>query len=118
MRGATLNGSVTWEQVAFFVALLGAISGVWWRIEGKVSEARAEAVKRADDAARAADAVARDLAAHKTHAAETFATKAGMQEQTTQIMRAIEGVGNRIDGVHERLDRMYENQAKPRSTRT
>lgn len=99
--------NITAELVSFILMVIGAISAVWWRVEGKVKVAEDKAGKVADD-----------LAAHKLHAAETFATKAGMQEQTTQIMRAIEGVGNRIDGVHERLDRMYENQAKPRPART
>lgn len=35
-------------------------------------------------------------------------TKAGMQEQTAQIMSAIEGVGSRIDSLGEQLDRFYE----------
>lgn len=105
MTGAEIMGAV-----GFFVMVSGALWGVWWRVEGKVKVAEDKAGK-----------VAEDLAAHKLHAAETFATKAGMQEQTTQIMRAIEGVGNRIDGVHERLDRMYEHSAavpRPRVTRS
>jgi len=89
------------------IPVVGFILTVWWKVETKI-----------DKAAAKAEAAQKDLAAHKLHAAETFATKAGMQEQTTQIMRAIEGVGNRIDGVHERLDRMYESQPVRRSTRT
>lgn len=105
-----MTGAITWEQVLFFFGLLGTVFGVWWRIEGKTKEAAAKGEKAVED-----------LAAYKLHAAETFATKAGMQEQTTQIMRAIESVGNRIDGVHERLDRMYEHSAavpRPRVTRS
>lgn len=91
--------------VAFFVLVSGALWGIWWRIEGKV--------KVAEDKA---DKAQQDLAAHKLHAAETFATKAGMQEQTAQLLRAIEGVGNRIDGLHERLDRAFERQPTRRAS--
>lgn len=91
--------------VAFFVLVSGAMWGIWWRIEGKV--------KVAEDKA---DKAQQDLAAHKLHAAETFATKAGMQEQTAQLLRAIEGVGNRIDGLHERLDRAFERQPTRRAS--
>lgn len=91
--------------VAFFVLVSGAMWGIWWRIEGKV--------KIAEDKA---DKAQQDLAAHKLHAAETFATKAGMQEQTAQLLRAIEGVGNRIDGLHERLDRAFERQPTRRAS--
>jgi hypothetical protein len=33
-----------------------------------------------------------------------------MQEQTSQIMRAIESVANRIDGLTERMDRVFEQK--------
>ena len=91
--------------VAFGLTFFGTLFGVWKYLDGKLTAQRRET-----------DAVARDLAAHKLHAAETFATKAGMAEQTAQLLRAIEGVGNRIDGVHERLDRLYEAQPPARRT--
>jgi hypothetical protein len=92
--------------VTFAIMLLGFVSGVWWRIEGKINEAKTRADKVADE-----------LAAHRLHTAETYATKQGMQEQTSQLLRAIEGVGNRIDGMNERLDRAFESQPPRRSTR-
>lgn len=101
-----MTGAEIMAVVGFFVMLTGAGWRVWARVEAKVKVAEDKADKNTSD-----------LAAYKLHAAETFATKAGMQEQTTQIMRAIEGVGNRIDGVHERLDRLYENQPRRTTTR-
>ena len=101
-----MTGPEIMAVVGFFVMLTGAGWRVWARVEAKVKVAEDKADKNTAD-----------LAAYKLHAAETFATKAGMQEQTTQIMRAIEGVGNRIDGVHERLDRLYENQPRRTTTR-
>ena len=102
-----MTGPEIMAVVGFFVMLTGAGWRVWARVEAKVKVAEDKADKNTAD-----------LAAHKLHAAETFATKAGMQEQTTQIMRAIEGVGSRIDGVHERLDRLYENPPQRRTTRS
>lgn len=99
--------------VLFFVGLSGALWGIWWRIEGKVDRAKDEALKRAEAAQQRADAIAMDLAAHRLHSAEVFATKQGMQEQTAQLLRAIEGVGNRIDGMNERLDRAFEHPHVP-----
>lgn len=103
-----VSGSITWEQIAFFMMLLAAISGVWWRIEGKVDAAKAEAVKKANEAAIEAANVRADLASHRLHCSETFATKLGMQEQTAQLLRAIESVGHRIETLSERLDRAFE----------
>lgn len=110
-----MTGQELMYVVGFFVMLSGALWGIWWRVEGKVDKAKAEASLLASAANALATLTRQELADHKLHTAETYVTKAGMQEQTTQIMRAIEGVGNRIDGVHERLDRLYENQ--PRTAR-
>jgi hypothetical protein len=41
--------------------------------------------------------------------------KGGMQEHTAQLLRAIEGVGNRTDGLHERLDTAFERITKRRA---
>jgi hypothetical protein len=99
--------------VLFFATISGALWAVWWRIEGKVDRAKEEALRRADAAAARVDAVSVELAAHRLHSAEVFATKQGMQEQTAQLLRAIEGVGNRIDGMNERLDRAFEHPHVP-----
>lgn len=98
-----MSGAEIMAVVGFFVTLSGAGWAIWWRVEGKVAQAAAKGEKAIED-----------LAAHKLHAAETFATKAGMQEQTSQLLRAIESVGGRIDGVHERLDRMFDSQPRTR----
>lgn len=92
-----MTGAEIMAVVGFFVTLSGAGWAIWWRVEGKVASAAAKGEKAIED-----------LAAHKLHAAETFATKQGMHEQTSQLLRAIESVGGRIDGVHERLDRIFE----------
>lgn len=104
--------------IIFFVTLLGAISGVWWRIEGRVDRAKAEAVLKATEAATEAASVRADLAAHKLHCSEVFATKQGMQEQTSQLLRAIEGVSHRIEGMNERLDRAFEQTTATRRRAT
>lgn len=93
--------------VGFFVTMMGAIFGGWRYVEMKLRFVFDRA-----------DKTDQKLADHKLHVAETYVTKAGMQEQTTQIMRAIENVGSRLDGVHERLDRVLESQAKARTTRS
>ncbi|WLR98646.1 hypothetical protein [Shinella sumterensis] len=106
-----------WAQLAsgvgFFVMLSGTLWGIWWRIEGKVDKAKTEAASVAAAANALAALTRQELAEHKLHTAETYVTKAGMQEQTAQIMRAIEGVGHRIDSLGERLDRMYEHPPRP-----
>lgn len=97
-----------WAQlvggIGFFVMLFGAIFGVWKYLDGKLTTARKETA-----------AVERDLAAHRIHTAEIYVTKAGLSEQTSQIMKALDSVGAKIDRTNERLDNLM--QPKTRSTR-
>lgn len=82
------------QAVGFLMTFAVTIGTMYWKWGGAIGKVRD------------------DLAAHKLHVAETYATKAGMQEQTAQLLRAIEGVGNRIDGLHERLDRAFEQSPR------
>lgn len=93
-----MTGAELMAVVGFGMAVFATLFGIWRYLDGKLTAGRVETEK-----------VSSALAKHQLHVAETYVTKAGMQEQTGQIMRAIEGVGGRIDGVHERLDRMFEN---------
>lgn len=86
-------------EIGIALAILAAITGAFWRIWGLIKEA-------GDEGRGAKD----DLAAHKLHVAETYVTKAGMSEQTAQIMKAIDGVGTKIDRTNERLDGLMQSR--------
>lgn len=93
--------------VGFFVMLLTTIAGVWWRIEGRISTARDRA-----------DAVNADLAEYKLHICETYITKQRLRETKEEIMDAITGVHAAVERMTVRVDRIVENQARPRTTRS
>lgn len=88
--------TITWEVVAAAITVLGAVSGIWWRVEGMI---------RANTDA---------LAAYKLHVAETYTTKVSLAEQTAQIMKAIDSVSAKIDYTNGRLDSMM----KPATSRS
>ncbi len=112
-----MTGPEIMAVVGFFVMLSGVLWGIWWRIEGKVKEAK-DGAQASASAAQALAALARDeLAAHKLHVAETYITKAGMRETTEQIMEAIHGVKQAVDHMTVRVDRIVEGQPR-RTTRT
>lgn len=96
-----MTGPEIMAVVGFILMLFGAVFAVWRYIDGKLVSLRSSQ-----------EVAALALQEHRLHVAETYATKAGMQEQTAQLLRAIEGVGNRIDGLHERLDRAFEKPSR------
>jgi len=106
------DGTITWELVLAFFALSSAIGGVWWKVAGMVAAAKADSLKIADAAHVAAATVRQDFALYQRHVAETYVTKAGLHEQTAQIMNAIHDVGASVDRLNERVDRVIEVRNK------
>lgn len=104
MRGATVTGAEIMAVVGFIVMLIGFLFGLWKYVESRIAKAETRNAAKADAATALASLTRQELSDYKLRAAETFATKAGMQEQTSQIMRAIESVAHRIDGLTERID--------------
>lgn len=104
------NGPVTWDALW---AVVGAISAIviacfwiWWRFEAKVQEAEDKA-----------DKAITGLAEHKLHTAETYITKEGAREQTSQIMGAIGEIKRAIDGTNSRIDMIFQNPPAARRSR-
>lgn len=110
-----MTGAEIMAVVAFFVMVSGALWGIWWKIDGKVSAARSESMLRAEGAAALASQARAELAEHKLHVAETYVSKQGLRETTDQLMVAISGVKAAVDGMTIRIDRVVENQNAPKS---
>lgn len=92
--------------ILFLLAIIGAVAGFWWRVEGKV--------KGADDKATRA---LEDLADHRLHVAETYITKAGMREVKEEIMGAIHDVKSSVDHLGGRIDGIYAHNPTQRPAR-
>jgi uncharacterized membrane protein len=99
--------------IVLFIAVFGAIFGVWKYIDGKLTAVNT----RVDAAANLAALARSNLADYKHEVAQTYATKDGMAKQTEQMLRAIEGVATRIDGISSRLDNILLQQQKPPTRR-
>lgn len=118
-----LSGEITWGDITTIAGIVAGAFAIWWRIENRADKAKKAAYYKVDQAntaisaASATAALAREeLAEYKTHVAETYVTKAGMQEQTSQIISAINAVKSDVNGLNERIDRILES--RPRSGRT
>lgn len=105
-----MTGPVTYEVLSWLIGAISAIViacfWIWWRFEAKVKEAEDKA-----------DKAITGLADHKLHTAETYVTKAGMQEQTSQIMGAIGEIKRAIDGTNSRIDMIFQNPPVGRRSR-
>lgn len=102
--------AITTELVIFFIAVFGAIAGIWWRVEARI-----------DGAKQAALLVAAEFAQYQTRVAETYITKQGLREQTEQVMGGISEIKTQVSHLNERIDGMITHTprpARPRSQRS
>ncbi|QPC43480.1 hypothetical protein HW532_12715 [Kaustia mangrovi] len=95
-----MTGAVEWQVLVFMAGGAVALGGLLWRLYN--------AIAKSD----------RDLAAYKLHVSETYVTKAGLSEQTRQIMDAIGGVNGSIERLNERIDRVFEAPKPARRRRS
>ncbi|WP_187967831.1 hypothetical protein [Aquibium microcysteis] len=105
--------TITAESVVFFLTIMGFLSGIWWRIEGLVKEAKREATLKADAAGTKADLVSAQLAEYKTHVAETYVSKAGLREFRDEMSAGFKDIKTSIGAMNERMDRVIEASHKP-----
>jgi hypothetical protein len=104
--------NITVEMVLFGITLLGAISGVWWRVEAKIKDAEQTATLRALNAQAKAEAVSADFAKYQTHVAEVYVSKQGLREVRDEIMHALQQVRGDIGRINDRIDR-FADRSEP-----
>ena len=114
-----MDGAITLQAVVtvggFLLALFGAGFGLWKYFEGKVERAKSDATLAVGAVKLELAETQRELSAHKLHVAETFVTKAGLSEQTAQIMAAINGISGKLDHLGGRIDALYASKPVARS---
>ncbi|CDX55853.1 conserved hypothetical protein [Mesorhizobium plurifarium] len=113
------------SNVVFLITVIGAVGGLWWRIEAAIKSARDEVKKdardahvRADTAMASISLLTEQLAAHKLHVAETYITKAGLREFRDEVMTGVRDLKGSVSTLHERMDRFIEGDkmTRPRSS--
>lgn len=92
-------------------AVIGVV--IWLvRLEGRVgsgSKDLSDAEKRIDATHALTVLTQNQLADYKTHVAEHYVTKQGMNEQTDRLMKAVNDVGSRVESIGSRIDHFYAN---------
>jgi uncharacterized membrane protein YqgA involved in biofilm formation len=123
-------GVVTGELVLVIVTAIGAVAGIWWRIEGRIEKAKlealaamttakAEAAHTASIISAQAQLALTQLAEHKVHVAETYVSKTGLREMTAQVLHGQEDLKAAVTHLTERIDRLVDSpqhqarQARP-----
>ena len=89
----------------FLIAGLGA---TFWRLWAIIDKAKTEATRKAESVTAMALLSQTQLAEYKTHVAETYATKTGLNESLNRVHDA-------LDRLTEKIDALLEGKALPTS---
>lgn len=116
---ALMDQQITFQMVAFFVTVAGALAGVWWRIEARIDKANTaltEALREVKGACHseaatahaAASLVGEQLAEFRLHCSETYVRKDGLREMRDELVGRIGDVKLSVDHLNDRMDRVIE----------
>lgn len=97
--------------LAALLTLCGGVVGIWIRIENRIKLAEKDASTKIEATMGLYRMLNDNLAKHQLHSAETFVTKSGLRETTEQIMSAISDVKSSVNGLNQRLDRVFEDRS-------
>lgn len=84
---------ITGEIVFLFLAVIGGLGGLWWRIESRLTS---------QDDARAI--LQRELAEYKLYVAQNHVSASALREMEQRLSTAMEKFANRLEQIVNRLD--------------
>ena len=87
-------GAITVEMVIAFITIVGAIGGVWWRIEAKFTALSDELLRARDD-----------LANYKIYVAQTHVSVPTLKETEERLITAIEKLVTRFETLVARIEK-------------
>ncbi|MFK8250182.1 hypothetical protein [Ancylobacter terrae] len=92
-----MTGPITWEMATALCLILGAIAGVWWRIENRITQAVGGAHTSATAAGAQALLAQQQLSEFKVQVAETYARRHDLREMRDEIIGRLDRLDGRID---------------------
>ena len=84
---------ITGDLVMLFLAVIGGIGGLWWRIESKFAAADIDRAR-----------LARELADYKLFVAQNHVSGEALREAEKRLITAIEKLADRLDAITDKLD--------------
>lgn len=116
------------EQVVFYITVLAAIAGVWFRIETAINAARKDAIAHADKTSTVVTDTVRDVLEkqglmhaqlnmhrdqfleYKAEAADKFVKRDDLRTMKDEVISGIRDLKVTVSELHGRMDRVLENE--------
>jgi hypothetical protein len=87
---------ITGDLVWLVLGVLGAVGGLWWRIEARLS---------AQDRER--DKLKQELAEYKLYVAQNHVSAAVLKDTETRLINAIEKLTTKMEAIVEKFDERF-----------
>ena len=97
-----MTGNVSWEQLLGFVAIIAAVFGVWWRIEGRIEKIVAPLNQTLAVAHAEIRLLDKQISDFKVHVAEHYAKHDDVTGMKDEIVGRLNDLSGRIDKAIDR----------------
>ena len=97
-----MTGSVSWEQLVGFVAIIAAIFGLWWRIEGRIERMISPINQTLSVVQAEIRLTDKELSKFKIHVAENYAKHDDVTGMKDEIVGRLNDLSGRIDKAIDR----------------
>lgn len=84
---------ITGDLVLLFLAVIGGIAGLWWRIEARFASAE-----------EARTDLQRELSEYKLYVSQNHVSATALRESEQRLITAIEKLAGRLEMIVNRLD--------------
>jgi hypothetical protein len=102
--------AVTNGDILLWLAVIAAIAGAWWRVEGLVRASKAEMVTALAASEGKASLAIQQVAELRVHVAETYASKGGIKEMSERLEQGNKRLFEEMHRLNERMDRIIDER--------
>lgn len=100
-----MTGAITWEQLGFFIVLLGGLAALWWRVETRISSGAREAMQKADRAQE-------ELAAFQLEVTRGYVPHGDLKDVETRMLDRLDGLVKELHGLRQDVQNAIVEFAK------
>lgn len=94
-----MSGPITWDALVGFLALAGALAGVWWRIEARIRFFEGRVQKTRDD-----------LNNYKLEVAEKYASVTHLKDVESRMVAALASLTKEVHELRGELADMFKRR--------
>jgi hypothetical protein len=94
-----MNEALTLTSIGQLFVIIGALAGLWWRVETRISQGSIDAMKRANEAIEKVDLAQIQISDFRLEVAENYAKNGYLKDVETRIIQRFDAIVSELHGM-------------------